>query len=143
MRTLPSLPAWVWFGLALAVFAVHNATIQPWTLDDAFITFRYAENLAAGHGPVYNLGERVEGYTTFSWMALLAGARVLGFDVLLASKVLGALVSMGILALLAWLHRLVPGVDARIGGVSCLLVGASVIMNRGPSRAWRCPWSPS
>ena len=130
MRSLPSLPAWAWFGIALAVSAVHNATIQPWTLDDAFITFRYAENFAAGNGPVYNLGERVEGYTTFSWMALLAGARVLGFDVLLASKVLGGLVSMGILALLAWLHRLVPGVDARIGGLSCLLVGASGIMNR-------------
>lgn len=31
--------------------------------DDAFISFRYAANLAAGEGPVYNPGERVEGYT--------------------------------------------------------------------------------
>src|SRR6266508_6761075 len=30
-------------------------------LDDAFIQFRYAANLAEGRGPVFNAGERVEG----------------------------------------------------------------------------------
>ena len=33
------------------------------TFDDAFITYRYAQNLAAGHGLVYNLQERVLGTT--------------------------------------------------------------------------------
>jgi len=33
-------------------------------LDDAYITFRYAQNLAAGLGFVYNAGERVLGTTT-------------------------------------------------------------------------------
>jgi hypothetical protein len=37
-------------------------------LDDAFITFRYARNLASGLGPVFNPGEAVEGYTSFLWM---------------------------------------------------------------------------
>jgi hypothetical protein len=36
------------------------------TSDDAYISFRYAQNLADGHGPVWNPGERVEGYTTWS-----------------------------------------------------------------------------
>jgi hypothetical protein len=34
------------------------------TPDDVFITLRYAANLAAGHGPVYNIGERVEASPT-------------------------------------------------------------------------------
>lgn len=38
-----------------------------WTSDDAFISFRYARNLIEGHGLVFNVGERVEGYSNFLW----------------------------------------------------------------------------
>ena len=53
--------------------------IQIWRYwficDDAFISFRYARNLATGHGLVFNPGfERVEGYTNFLWVLMLAGA---------------------------------------------------------------------
>ncbi len=47
--------------LLLTVLAWSNRFIQ----DDAFISFRYAENLVQGKGLVYNEGERVEGYTNF------------------------------------------------------------------------------
>lgn len=42
--------------------------------DDAYITFRYARNLARGFGPRYNLGETppVEGYSSFLWMIACA-----------------------------------------------------------------------
>ncbi|HTW90715.1 MAG TPA: hypothetical protein VMH22_03315 [bacterium] len=39
--------------------------------DDAFITFRYAVNLAAGNGFVYNAGERVLGTTSPLWGLIL------------------------------------------------------------------------
>ena len=35
--------------------------------EDAFITFRYARNLASGHGLVYNPGEHVMGFTSPLW----------------------------------------------------------------------------
>lgn len=38
------------------------------TVDDAFISFRYAKNFVDGHGLVFNPGERVEGYTNFLWV---------------------------------------------------------------------------
>ena len=38
--------------------------LSGFTVDDAFITFRYAENLVSGHGFVFNLGEKVLGTTT-------------------------------------------------------------------------------
>lgn len=44
----------------------------PRTIDDAFITFRYARNLLEGNGPVFNPGERVLGTTTPLYMGLLA-----------------------------------------------------------------------
>lgn len=39
--------------------------------DDAYISLRYARNFAEGHGLVWNVGERVEGYTNFLWTLLL------------------------------------------------------------------------
>ena len=48
--------------------------------EDAYITYRFAKNLAEGNGPVFNAGERVEGYSNFLWMALISGAYRLGFD---------------------------------------------------------------
>jgi len=44
----------------------------PESIDDAYITLRYSKNLLMGNGPIFNIGERVEGYSNFSWMALLA-----------------------------------------------------------------------
>ena len=34
------------------------------TADDPFITFRYAANIVGGHGPVFNIGEHVEGFSS-------------------------------------------------------------------------------
>lgn len=67
------------------------------TIDDAFITFRYARNLADGNGLVFNLGERVEGATSLSWTLLLAFVETLRLPVEPAAFVLG--VSFALLAL--------------------------------------------
>jgi len=53
-------------ALAIAVGATHAAQLA-WVSDDAYISFRYAKNLTDGLGLVYNVGERVEGYTNFLW----------------------------------------------------------------------------
>jgi hypothetical protein len=43
-----------------------------WVMDDAFIYFRYADNLLfLGRGLVFNAGEYVEGFTSPAWMLLL------------------------------------------------------------------------
>lgn len=43
-----------------------------WVAEDAFITFRAVDNLLAGHGPVWNIGERVQVYTHPLWYFLLS-----------------------------------------------------------------------
>ena len=45
----------------------------PRTIDDAYITFRYARNLLAGQGFVYNPGEAVLGTTTPLYTLMMAG----------------------------------------------------------------------
>lgn len=46
--------------------------------DDQMISMRYARNLAEGQGPVWNAGERVEGYTNFGWMLVMAAVHRAG-----------------------------------------------------------------
>ena len=41
-------------------------------VDDAYITFSYSKNLGTGHGPVFSHGLRVEGYSNFLWMVVVA-----------------------------------------------------------------------
>jgi hypothetical protein len=52
----------------------------PWPIDDAYITFRYARNLAGGLGFVYNSGEPVLGTTTPGYTLLLVPAALAGLD---------------------------------------------------------------
>ena len=63
-------------GVALLVAALEARTLYrahaPFMADDAYITLRYARHLADGLGPVWNAGERVEGYTSFLAVALIA-----------------------------------------------------------------------
>jgi arabinofuranosyltransferase len=65
---------WLWPLAAVALLAfVARIVPTPRTIDDAFITFRYARNLVAGLGLVYNPGEPVLGTTTPLYALLLAG----------------------------------------------------------------------
>lgn len=61
-------------ALAAAVAAglLWHAHEWEFVCDDAYISFRYARNLAEQGALEYNLGERVEGYTNFLWVLVLA-----------------------------------------------------------------------
>jgi hypothetical protein len=58
-------------GLILELHFTH-LNYYFFLTDDAFISFRYLQNWIEGHGLVFNPGERVEGYTNFLWIVLLA-----------------------------------------------------------------------
>jgi hypothetical protein len=102
-------------GLALSGVAI--AVVFPFTIDDAFIPCRYAANLAAGRGFVWNAGERVEGVTGLAWTLLLADARMLGIrDLPLAGKVLGTLAALATVALATSAsHRMTGGRRGTLG----------------------------
>lgn len=68
--------------------------------DDAFIFFRYAQNLLDGQGLVFNPGERVEGFTSPLWLMILAGVGSLGIPLEVAAGLLG-LVLFAVLVLLS------------------------------------------
>ena len=62
----------------VVIAAVATYAALAWSFwfvcDDAYISFRYAKNLADGHGLRFNLGDHlpVEGYSNFLWVLLAA-----------------------------------------------------------------------
>jgi len=65
-----------WVAVILAAAAAYWIAFRLYTgicLEDALITYRYAENLAQGRGFVFNQGERVLGTTTPLFTLMLGG----------------------------------------------------------------------
>ena len=76
--------------LSLIVLIIRLSYIWPFTVDDAYITFRYSSNLALGIGPTFNtIPPNTEGYTSFLWMIVMYIPHILRFDVLSFSKIIG------------------------------------------------------
>ncbi|MFN3196907.1 MAG: hypothetical protein ACE366_00625 [Bradymonadia bacterium] len=109
------------FGLmlgAIGVFGFWHFKLWHYFLDDAYITFRYAQNFAEGHGLTFNPnGAPVEGYTNFLWTLLMAPAFSWGIDITLWAK----------------------GWSIALGVISALLVGSLIPTNK-PRDHW-IKWS--
>jgi hypothetical protein len=57
------------------------SVVYAWWMDDAFIYFRYVDNLLfLDIGLVYNAGEYVEGYSSPLWILILIPLRALGLE---------------------------------------------------------------
>ena len=84
--------------------------LTDFTFDDAFITYRYAENLAAGHGFVYNLGERVLGTTTPLHTVLLAALALVRVPAPVGSLLL-SIAASGVTAAVAYRYAQRLGFD--------------------------------
>lgn len=84
---------------AIVMFLLAHEMYYDYLTDDAFISLRYVRNFIEGHGLVYNIGERVEGYTNFLWVLLLAGLGIAGADIVLAARVGGVAFSVVTLVL--------------------------------------------
>jgi arabinofuranosyltransferase len=89
--------------LALLAAGGLGARLDGQALDDFYITYRYAQNLAAGHGFVFNPGERVFGTTEPGLGLLLAGLhRLTGVAIPRLGTALTAAAAIGLALLLAW-----------------------------------------
>jgi arabinofuranosyltransferase len=77
-RAAATVRAWLW--VLPAVMIGIGGWLHRWTDEDAFINFRIVDQVFAGHGPVFNAGERIETYTSTLWLAVLVvGKATLGF----------------------------------------------------------------
>ncbi len=129
-------PWLIWTGIALILMLAHALSFR-FVIDDAFISFRYAQNLVDGHGLVFNIGHRVEGYSNLLYVLLSAVGLRLGVDALLWGRIWSTLAMGGLLAMLPGIvrllapeenaHRALPGKVAQIltaltGAVACWML---------------------
>ena len=70
-----------------------------WVVDDAYISFRTVDNIFAGHGPVWNVGERVQAYTHPLWLVLCCVVYGITDEFFYSVIVTGALISTAAMAL--------------------------------------------
>lgn len=120
--------------IATAILLPH-AWLFDFVTDDAYISFRYARNLALHGQLVFNLGERVEGFTNFLWTVLLALGFKFNVGPITASRFLGIAFAVGTLAIVnrmslqlsnqrpsAW-HFVAPVVLSSMGAFACWSTG--------------------
>ena len=101
---------------ALTALALHPA----WTVDDAYITLRYARNLAEHGELTWNVGEAgVEGYTGVFLPVALAAAMRLGLPALAVARGLG-IVSLLVTGPLVYAATRSLGVRGWLAGIGAL-----------------------
>ncbi|MBI4399072.1 MAG: hypothetical protein HY586_08085 [Candidatus Omnitrophica bacterium] len=92
--------------LSLLLACGFQAFYWAYTVEDAYVLYRYVDHFIQGHGLVFNIGERVESFYLL-WVLVLSGFAKLNFDVLLASKILGGVFALLTLIALDRLNRVI------------------------------------
>jgi len=113
-------------ALAFAVYSLFYGAIfwhfGPQFVDDAYITFRYAERISDGKGFTFNDHEAVLGTTTPLWTLLLAACRGLRLPLALSVGALNALAAAALsLALWRFLRRFGWSVLGLLAGPALLV----------------------
>jgi hypothetical protein len=95
--------------------------------DDSYISLRYADNLVAGNGLVFNVGERVEGFTNPLWTLLGAAFIGLGLAPVVGLKIAGATCFLGLICS-GWYAAAEAGLDSRGRQVVALLLATTAVL---------------
>jgi len=112
---------------ALLLHASHFDHIA----DDAYISLRYLDHWLRGDGLVFNVGERVMGFSNLLWIVALAPFGAIGLQLPAAAQGLGAAASLGCLLLVCnELARQVPRRVMPAAAAGCWLAAS------GPFALW-------
>ena len=87
--------------LVLTIFLLRHA----WVGEDSYIGWRVTENIVAGHGPVWNAGERVQVYSSPFFFFLVTALRFASGEVFLTSIAAGLALALVYVGLLFWWSR--------------------------------------
>jgi hypothetical protein len=115
-------------ALSLVLLGWGCLRVREVRADDAYITFRYARNLYEGLGPVFNPGERVEGYSNPLWMLAIALGFAGGAEPMwLARRI--SVVSAALLVAVLYRSLRVFSVPAWGAALATLVLSGSVLVH--------------
>ncbi len=112
------------------LWSANVLAMWPFTVDDAFITFRHARNFAETGLSTFNVaGPPAEGATSFLWTCVVALAHLANDDVTVAAKTIGvALMALAFVAVLRLARRFAGAerrdLGRRGGALAVLMLGA-------------------
>jgi arabinofuranosyltransferase len=91
-----------YYAAAGALLCAYTVVVvrTAWISDDAMITLRTILNFTNGLGPVFNIGERVQGYTHPLWFLLLSAASFVITDLYQCVFVVSVGLAVGVYAAL-------------------------------------------
>ncbi|MCA9495154.1 MAG: hypothetical protein KC621_34740, partial [Myxococcales bacterium] len=118
---------WILLGVCALLLAYFQLVRWDWFIDDAAICFAYARNLANGEGfvPVPG-GERVEGVSDPTWMALLTLFQLVGLDGFVVAKPLALAFSLALLpTILSAARQALPDPESPAAWVAPFVIGGS------------------
>jgi len=133
---VPGISCWLPVAvLAVTVYLVLVRAAFEFTLDDTFISMRYADNLARHGEIVWNPGEtaKVEGYSNLLWVLLLSGMfRFLPWDAFLMAKLLSIAFGAATLTIFSILACRI------LRNRALVVIAALVIAVSRPFVVWSC-----
>ena len=130
------------FRIALhLILLLFQLLFWNFTIDDAFISFRYAKNLFLNQEMVFNVGEApVEGYSNFLWVMWMTLSFVVNIEIVFFSKVSGLIFChLSVVFLYKLAFRISKSKD-----LSCLIILFYVLTPNiayGQWVAWRLHYS--
>jgi len=117
---------WEILFVLLCIACIALTTLIPYGNDDMFITLRYARNLAAGRGFVFNSGEKYLGVTTPLYVIIIAFFSIFSKDFVLIAMLLSY---MSLIFACFYLYLIFKRFKLEIGGLiaSILIVSNGII----------------
>ncbi|HEV3229115.1 MAG TPA: hypothetical protein VGY97_06555 [Solirubrobacteraceae bacterium] len=104
-----------------------------WMSDDGFINLRVVDNIQHGFGPVFNIDERVEAYTSPLWIAIIWALSVVAPFLSLEYIAVGAGIALSLVGLAAGTRgSLLLGHRGRSDSRIAVPVGAVVVATLAP-----------
>lgn len=122
---------WAFLAFCWLAAAAQQQLLEGWFIEDSAISFAYARNWVAGEGLVpWPGGERVEGYSNFAWVVLIAIGEIFGLSGFDTAKPL-ALLFTGWALFASWkvAERALPEDARRWALVAPALLATSSVFN--------------
>lgn len=134
--TFRNTQEWKYFLSAFFLFIGCFLILRrAWMSEDAFITLRHVGNFINGYGPVFNIQERVEGFTHPLWFYVVSFFRWLGLSPKGAAILPGLLASFTALYILFFKISLKQnsGSGPQLNPAAAILIGTSAFIDFGTS----------
>lgn len=130
---------WLWRAVGVTIAALCAGVLvfhaldgfRTFFFDDSYISLRYADRLLHGHGLTWTAGPRVEGYSNFLWVLLVAGIGRVIPDLVTAARCLGLVSGALAVGALVWTYA-----PRRPREIIAPLYGGMILAVSGPIAAW-------